>query len=261
MGSNRRIEAHTISILLVRQFLTSNTMASTIRMLRSTFPLKSFLLVEGAVDARLWVRFTHQDTCFVQLCYNRANVVQVVAVLHEGGFVGHLGLIDHDFAELLGEQFASRNLITTDPNDLEVLLFQSDVFERFVGEFCNADKVISLQAAKGAPLRGVLIASASIIGTLRYLSRLHRWNLVFEDMTYRFPGRRDLDIDVRMQILHLRGRSQGTSMPVENEVMAEIERAKAQFPDLLQRVCGHDLCEIISKAVHACPVKRERCAE
>src|SRR5271165_4769583 len=158
-------------------------------MLRSTYSERSFLLVEGDIDARLLKRLVYLNTCHVQICYNRANVIRVVAILDGRQFVGHLGVIDRDFSEMLNETFDSENLVLTDENDIEMTIYQSDVFDRFMCEYANCDKVFAVATTKRLSLREVLIRSASTVGTLRYLSRKHGWNLDFDGMTIRFVDR------------------------------------------------------------------------
>jgi Protein of unknown function (DUF4435) len=189
--------------------------------------------------------------CHIQIANNRSNVLRVVSILDNGSFEGHLGLIDHDFSKMLSERIASRNIILTDENDVEVMIFVSDVFERFIIEYASPDKINAVEGEKGMSIRDVLILSASVVGTLRYLSRKLDWRLNFEDMTYRFTRRDDIEIDLDRQIEHLRGRSQGTPMPLIDEVKRHISAAGAGgISDKLPYVCGHDLCGIISKGVH-----------
>jgi hypothetical protein len=69
-------------------------------------------------------------------------------------------------------------------------------------------------------------------------------------MEFRFVSRRDIEIDVDRQIEHLRGRSRGTAMPSADEVKRAMEQTMDQHSGALTLVCGHDLCEIVSKGVH-----------
>jgi hypothetical protein len=233
----------------VREYISSDSIAATVRMLRSTFS-GSFFLVEGEVDVRLLRRFVDQSVCQIQICHNRSNVIRVVAILDADHFAGHLGIVDRDFGHILNEQLKSENLIVTAENDIELVIFQSEAFERFIAEYANADKVAALEAAMQRSLREVLICSASTIGTLRYLSKLRRWNLDFEGMTIRYVDRREMDIDLDLEIEHLRGRSYPTTMPIVQSVREEFDCARRQFPDLLSHTHGHDLCEIVSKGIH-----------
>jgi len=106
-----------------------------------------------------------------------------------------------------------------------------------------------MENAKSLSLREILIRSASVIGTLLWLSRTRRWNLSFDEMSFRFDGR-NLDIDLDRQIEHLRGRSQGTTMPRPDEVKREMETARRMHGELIDHTRGCDLCEVLSKGVH-----------
>ena len=98
MGLDGRIEG--LSGGLVREYLTADTIATTVRMLRGTFP-GSFLILEGDVDARLLKRFVDQSACMIQVAHSRSNVISVISILDADEFVGHVGLIDKDFADIM----------------------------------------------------------------------------------------------------------------------------------------------------------------
>jgi hypothetical protein len=205
--------------------------------------------VEGDTDVRLFKRMVDQSSCFVQGCNGRANVIQIVTILDAGEFVGHLGIIDKDFGGMLNENIASDNIVVTDENDIELMIYSSDVFERFVAEYCNQERVTAFENQKGGTLKDILLQKSAAIGTLRYLSRREGWNLDFDGMRYRFTERRDVEIDLERQIEHLRGRSQGTTMPLLDIVRQQMTATNAQHP-ILSCVCGHDVCEVVSKVIH-----------
>jgi hypothetical protein len=230
------------------EFLSPDSIAVTIRMLRETFS-GSFLLVEGDVDARFFKRFVDNLACHVHVCFCRASVIRVVSLLDEGGFIGHLGIIDKDFADIFGEHLDGDNLIYTDENDIELTIFQSDVFERVLHEYCNEGRVAALEAAQAQPIREILLQNGSKLGAIRYLSRARAWHLVFSEMTLRYTPDRSISIDVDRQIEHLRGRSHGTSMPILEQVRAAVDEVYNTHQGRLL-TCGPDICEILSKAIH-----------
>lgn len=233
----------------MRELLNPHSIAATIRMLRETFS-GSFLLVEGDTDARLLKRFVDLAACHVQVCFGRANVFHVVSILDSGGFVGHLGLVDKDFSILLNEVVESDNLIFTDENDIEMTIFQSDVLDRVVHEYCNPNLVDELETREGSSFREILLRSASKLGALRYLSRVHEWHLTFDGMTIRYLPDGAVSIDIDRQIDHLRGRSVGTTMPLNQQGRPLLDTVHQQFPDPKLLARGHDVCEIISKVIH-----------
>jgi hypothetical protein len=232
----------------VREHLNSNSIASTVRMLRSAFG-GSILLVEGEIDVRLFKRFVDTNACHVQLCYNRSNVIGIVSILDTSGFVGHLGVIDRDFADLFNEIFQPGNIVMTDHNDIELMIVQSEAFERFIAEYGSADKIAGLEAETGMPIREIILSSAAQIGALRYLSRFHNWNLRFDEMTIQFAGRRTVDIDLGAQIEHLRGRSYPKTLPLTDAVHEAAREVLSKYPRL-SLANGHDFCEIVCTGIH-----------
>jgi type I restriction enzyme S subunit len=134
---------------------------------------------------------------------------------------------------MLDEKFTSDNLLLTDENDIELTILCSDTPDRFIAEYGSPEKVTAIQNAKRLSIRDILIRSASTIGTLLLLSKTNEWNLDFKEMTVRFAGRDDIDIDVDRQIEHLRGRSPGTTMPHLDVVKADVDAARRKDAALL----------------------------
>lgn len=233
----------------MREYLSEYTIASSIKMLRTTFA-GSFLLVEGDTDARLFRRFVDLTLCFIQNCYNRDNVLKVISIVEGESFPGCLGVVDRDFGEMLSEKIESDNVIVLNVNDMETMLLVSDAFESFVAEYANSEKVSALEATEGSSLRQILIRSAGEIGALRFLSRCHRWNLDFKEFKIKYVHRRELTVDLDAQIEHLRGRSPGTCMPAKEAVKDLIASVRTAFPDPLLRTHGHDICEFLAKGIH-----------
>lgn len=232
----------------MREYLTDDSFANTIRLIRVASAQKSFLIMEGDTDARVLKRFVGSE-CHIQVCNGRSSVINTVFILDAAKVCGCLGIVDKDFSDLLGLDVGSDNILLTDLNDLELLIFNSDAFDRFIAEYGNEDKIDIFQKEKQLLIRDILVRSASALGTLRYLSLRNGWGLDFEGMTIRFSERRDVEIDLVQQIEHLRGRSKNRSLPDTKIVQQEIDRAVHKFPNTLTRVCGHDLCEIISKGI------------
>jgi hypothetical protein len=218
-------------------------------MLRTTFR-GSFLLVEGDIDARLYGRLVNPDECLIQICNNRSSVICVVNILNAQHFVGHLGIIDGDFSQLLNERLPQENLLVTDENDIELTILRSDTLDRFLAEYGSREKVVALENARTQSVREILVRSASAIGTLVLLSRKHGWNLDFKEMTFRFLDRDTIEIDLNKQIEHLRGRTQGTTMPDLDAVKAAMDAVRHEHTDLIKHVRGCDICEVLGKGVH-----------
>lgn len=217
-------------------------------MRRSTYP-GAFLLVEGGTDARLLDRLIDKTACAIKDCFNRDSVLKVVGLLDGKGFTGHLAIVDDDHGQLLGEKIPSANVVVTEKNDLEVVVFESDAFERLLAEYANADKVSAVEGAAGTTLREALYLAARDIGTLRYLSKKHGWNVKFSEMTYRFVEK-SFSINRARQIEHLRGRHAECRLPPIAEVEAHIEAVHAEITDCSKLVSGHDLCEVIARGLH-----------
>jgi hypothetical protein len=233
----------------VRQYINASNLAVTVKMLRSTFT-GAFLLLEGDCDGRLFNRFIDPNSCRTFFCYGREKLLGVVEILERDTFAGFLAVADNDSSMIFGERIASNNVIVTDENDIELVIFQSDVLERVLAEYCNSENVAAFEQAKNEPIRSTFVRVAGTLGALRCLSKLNAWHLRFEDMTLQFEQRRDIEISIDQQIEHLRGRSQGTTMPLLPQVRQEMDDFRGKFPDAHKYVSGHDLCGVICKSIH-----------
>jgi hypothetical protein len=207
-------------------------------------------LAYGECDVRLFKRFVDPNACRTFFCYGREKLLGVVEILERDAFAGVLAVVDNDSSEIFGERIASNNVIITDENDIELVIFRSDVLERVLAEYCNAGNLAAFEHAKNEPIRDTFVRIAGALGALRCLSKLNAWHLKFEDMTLQFEQRRDIEISVDQQIEHLRGRTHGTTMPLLAQVRQDVSDFRAKFPDTRRYVSGHDICGLISKSIH-----------
>jgi hypothetical protein len=229
----------------MRDLLTPDRVANTIRMQRSTF-VGSFLLVEGSTDRIFYERFTDRKKCQVLAANNKSNAIGVIDILEKDCFAGVLAIVDADFDRFSKQQIdRSSNIILTDTHDLETLIIQSPALEKVLAEFGSEAKI----EAFGRDIRKVLLEASLSIGYLRWLSQLDGLNLKFEGIEFKkFIDEKKLNINEIALIKTVRDKSQNFSIKCE-DIQQQIQNKKINNIDPWQICCGHDLVQVLSLAL------------
>jgi hypothetical protein len=108
--------------------------ANAIRMKRSQ-DSRTFLLLEGNTDQRIFNKFIDSNKCKIEIAYGRGNLIQVIENLNESIFDGFLGIVDADEWYLTEKIPEIKNLLITEAHDIECLILSSNAFVRFLEEF------------------------------------------------------------------------------------------------------------------------------
>jgi hypothetical protein len=229
----------------MRELLTPDRVANTIRMQRSTF-VGSFLLVEGSTDRIFYERFTDRKKCQVLAANNKSNAIGVIDILEKDCFAGVLAIVDADFDRCSKPQIdRSSNIILTDTHDLETLIIQSPALEKVLTEFGSEDKIKTLDR----DMRTALLEASLSIGYLRWISQLERLNLKFEGIDFKkFINEKKLAIDEVELIKTVQNKSQNFVIKCE-DIQKQIKKMKISNIDPWQICCGHDLVQVLSLAL------------
>ncbi len=209
----------------------------------------SFLLVEGATDARAFRHLTDHGACRVVIAHDRANALAAMEILAHGGFPGAAAVVDADFSRLEGTAAGSENVLLTDLHDLECMMAASPAFERLVGEFAAPEAVAEFEGACGCPIAEALVRRAMPLGYLRLVSQRERLSLRFDELPFqRFVVRETLQMDVDDLVVAVKDHSQLHGIASSLLVQHLTGVASAEH-DPWQVVCGHDLLELLSFAL------------
>lgn len=230
----------------MREFLTPDRFANTIKLQRETFS-GSFLLVEGSTDKALYERFTNQIKCKLTVVSGKPSskiiVTQVLKSLDRDNFHGVLAIVDADFDRCLSPlPNYSPNLILTDTHDLETLILQSPALDKLLAEFGSEQKLKNLNR----DIRTVLIECSLSIGYLRWISQLEELNLTFEGIEFKkFIHDKTLKINELDLIRTVQNKSQCFTIKCE-DIQQKICNCKIKDLDPWLVCCGHDLVEVLS---------------
>lgn len=231
--------------------ITGETIASEVEMIRTSFK-GAILIVEGGNDKNLFNQFIDDSLCYLIVAHGKENAISAISILNSEKKKGIVALVDSDYWRIDGIESDHKNLLVTDLNDIECMIFDSTALDKVVAEYCSKNKV-----EKIGDLRNYFIDRATTIGLLRLTSHRKRFNLVFESIDYKkFTDRDTLDIDVDLLVRHI---NQLTSnlMRKKNiisrnipdmELIKYMEEQKelTKYHDKLKTCCGHDIIGIFA---------------
>lgn len=232
----------------MRSYLTAQSPVDTARMLETDHMIRT-VWVEGETDKAFWDVVMKKPDEF-KVCPQNGweNVYNAVDLAIQQGDRHVLGIIDRDYHELLHDGISENGqLIFTDFNDMEMMLFMSSSFNKFLDIFASADKLNGI-----GDRRSLIMEAASFIGALRALSLQHKYCICFEDDKCKdYVDYRTLSVNVKEFVRKVVQRTITKGTPVDVDI-SELALAVESFtkenkPEVLCN--GHDVMEIIAIAM------------
>ncbi|MDF2612899.1 MAG: hypothetical protein K0S71_685 [Clostridia bacterium] len=231
----------------MKQYLNAARLVTKIKMLRSGRVFKSFLVVEGNTDSRLYGKFINEKTCEVVIADSKSNVIQCIETCDKEKLQGIVGIIDADFWRLEHQHAASVNLFLTDYHDLECMLINSLAYENVLSEYASKNKYMRFEERKKNSLKIFMLENAAKIGYLRWYSLLNNLGLRFSDLNFNhFVSQTELEVDMIKLIEYVLVQSKKQGVLKTEKVLKEVERLAHRQHNLWDVCCGHDLIEILS---------------
>lgn len=229
----------------MKQYLTTDSIASDIRMRRSLFK-GTFMVVEGYTDQRFFKRFVEDDKCQVVSAHNKEKAIDVLEILNNDRFNGVLAIVDADFWRLDGIKCSKANLFLTDTHDLETMILCSPALDKLINERGSTDKIDKLTKRHGKDVRQILLDVGVPIGYLRWISEKESFYLKFEDLEFgKFIDDSTLTINVTEMIKTVKNKSQKHDLNVES-IERSIQELINDDHDLWEVCCGRDLTCVLS---------------
>ncbi|KZB60093.1 DUF4435 domain-containing protein [Thalassospira sp. MCCC 1A02491] len=232
---------------MLHNYLEAQDVAQQIRMERSGGATSSFFVLEGRNDQRTLYTFVDDEHCEIVIAGKKENVVGAIQILDEEGIPGVVGLIDTD---AVGADYQSENLIDTGVRDMDVIVFLSEAFDRFIFERADPDKLKAFEEKSGKTLRRKVLDACVPIGCL-WLVRYHmQVDLKFKGLKYNFVDEDDLSIDESALLNDVL--DQSCSGIDRSEVERRYKIIRRQ-PFSAEDICrGHDLAEVTGIALRKC---------
>jgi hypothetical protein len=225
------------------------SIANSIRMKRSQYPTRAFLVVEGQDDKAFFGRYTSASSCSITVAHGRPKVVEVILELDRTGFQGALGIVDADFEVLEGRPPPSLNILVTDHHDVECMMLASPALKHLLRELGQEELISSFEIEKGSDLVSHLLTIGKVVGYMRWASARRQWSLKFEGLSFKaFVREKDFSFEPRLLFEEVRKHQGGRAGPVPSvsDLEASIDESKNPAHDAWHVCCGHDLVELLS---------------
>ena len=233
--------------MLMKQYMSATRLVTKLKMLRSGKKDKSFLLVEGITDSRLYSKFIDSNCCEVIIADSKQNVVACIKVFNEEKALGILGITDNDFDGLEPEPEVTPNVFVTDGHDLECMLIKSNAFENICIEYGDKEKCKKFESHIKMPMRDYLIKQVALIGYLRWYSLKMQLGLRFSNLEFeKFVDIKTLEVDLSSLIDYVLLESKKVKETESGLITKEVRKLKAKHHDEWQVCCGHDLMVVMN---------------
>ncbi|MDE0420045.1 MAG: DUF4435 domain-containing protein [Gammaproteobacteria bacterium] len=201
------------------------------------------LFVEGGSDVEFFRRFVTQTVAVVAVG-DKEKVISAMHLVAVEEYRAVAGVVDVDFGRIDDTAPRCPGLFLTDDHDIEMMIVRSGAFEDLVTALASRPKLEKF----GRDVRLAVLQGAAVIGQLRYVSRVRGLSLRFEGLPIGKLVEDDLSVDERKligRVLALSGRRENG---VTFDRLLELMAGRAQH-DLYQICCGHDVMEVVGKAL------------
>ena len=143
---------------------------------------KSFLILEGSDDIKVFRNFVDHGACETVNAFRKQNVIDAVYLLEDDGCNGMCGIVDADFDAILKVSYDSDNIIATDCHDLDVMIFMSHAFEKYINMVSNDGDVDAFEKRLGVTIRESVTQASRILGAARLASTEKGLNILFRNI-------------------------------------------------------------------------------
>lgn len=208
-----------------------------------------YILVEGESDRLFYRSFWEKPkTVVFRKLGGWENVFKTIIKANEEDCEKIIGIIDKDYHVVLEDDtLYTPNLLLTDFNDIEMILFLSSAYEKFLNIWASENKLSEI----GDP-RECVLNSAFPVGALRLLSKCKDCNLDFDELDFKsFVCKDTLVVNDNKLVgkVYQRTCSKGIKIPhKKNYIQDELLHIVDRFTPI--ELCnGHDVFEIICIAM------------
>lgn len=206
---------------------------------------KDYLVVEGQSDKRFWehlqreglkrrqIRVANKKQC----SGNKEYVKKVISIMNQRKRKNVIGIIDLDYDFVQNCIDNMENLFYYKYIDLENILIQSSAFSEV-----NACISSSSKKLNDEDLKRILYDKSYIVGILRLLNDIEKYNFSFEEMNYK----KLLDCDSKHFLEYFMAKMH-VSKSKKDEVYSKMERIAKKNYDCKYMCNGHDMLGILSQ--------------
>ena len=232
----------------MREYIDTSSILSEAKMMWTDYH-EAYVLVEGKSDKTFFTTLLGTQ-CNIRFrpVNGWEQVHKTILLAQKEAFTHILGVIDSDYHQLIQDGISENSqLFFTDGHDIEMMLFFSSSYEKFLVVCANENKLKAYDNT-----RYPIAHAASYLGALRAISLVNHYNFLFDGFECKdYVDRNTLSADCKKLIEKIvqRTRSSGTEVKVKNDI---IEKQVESFihEHGAQSVCnGHDVLEILCIAM------------
>jgi hypothetical protein len=220
----------------IRQHLGGQAFVAQVRMERQVHK-GAFILVEGATDAKRFMKFLNGSSCSIVICFGKSNVLFAIKELLKSGFLGAIGFIDADFDRILSNDVDLDGIVRSQSHDFDLDVMCTPALDRYLAE--SADQSKCDKCKGGGTVLDFLINAIRPLSALRFANEKNslRYSLSGLDHQVFFDGKK---IDIYALIDYV---SQGRfhSEERKSNLMQSILRYSSEPFEIFQLTSGHDL--------------------
>lgn len=210
---------------------------------------KLCIFVEGKSD-RIFFNSLFKDIKNIQIraLEGWENVESVISLARKNNFTKALGIIDKDYHYVNNDGIVpNEQLLFTDDNDIEMMLFNSTAYDKFL-EVCGKENKLKLYDDK----RLMVLEAAFPIGAFRSISLANNYCLCFDGFDYKsITDKNSLFVDVEKLVTKIVERtcSKGNKVIInKEEIINQISLIKSN--KIITSYCnGHDVLNILCIAM------------
>ncbi len=231
----------------MKQYVNATRLVTKIKMLRSGKANKSFVVVEGITDHRLYSKFVVQSTCEMIIADSKSNVLQCIETCNDEKMKGIVGIVDADFWRLEEQNASINNVFLTDYHDLECMLIHSPAYDSVLFEYANRNKYLRFEEKRKRSVREIILESGAKIGYLRWYSLQNNLGLKFSGLDFsRFVNPENLEVDLIKLVEYILVHSKKHNVFNSSQIVKELKSFIKNTNSLWDVCCGHDLIEILT---------------
>lgn len=229
----------------MRQVLSAQSIANTVRFSRSGKPLSTALILEGSTDVKLYRNLIDDAHCEMYFAAGKERVFEVLANLTRDRTAGVIAIVDADCDHLANTVSTNPNVITTETRDIEGLLLKLPSLEKVLNEYDHPLQV------SGTSTRDLIQRAARTLGYVRWLALRRNWSLDFKLLSFvAFIDGYKIECDDKRLGAELIAKNEGFGVPGPEIVNASLQLADPSH-DLWSVTNGHDMTKILSVAICA----------
>lgn len=232
----------------MQRYITPSSILSEARMMWKDCH-EAFILIEGESDKTFFnTLMGSTPKVHFRSVGGWERVHNTIQLAQEEAYSTILGIIDSDYHQLIGDGITENSqLLFTDSNDIEMMLFYSKAFEKFLSVCADENKLKGYED----PRKPILTASA-YVGALRAVSLANQYNFKFDGFECKdFVDRNTLAANFRKLIEKItqRTRTNGTKVTVTNDELEAQVNTFLQAHNTHALCNGHDVLDVLSIAM------------